>query len=188
MKFRTIVIAFFFALLLTPSMKAAGQTYNDAISIDPFSLLWGFSATFETKMSETNSLTLSAMYASWGGGGWFGVTSYNETYFGVGASYRWYIVNWFWDKKKKHGPIEGFGFGPAVALGFYSGYDGTWDINNGTFGKRTSPSVSIGGEASYKWVFAENWFLEPVVKLLITIPTYSRGFGDYGGINIGYTW
>ncbi len=183
MKLRTLLIAFFFALLLTPSMKAAGGLYNDAISIDPFSLLWGVSATYETKMSETNSLTLSAMYASWGWG-WAGLS---ETYFGVGASYRWYIVNWFWDKKKKHGPIEGFGFGPAVALGYYSGYD-NWDWINNKYDSRGTISVSIGAEASYKWVFAENWFLEPIVKLMITIPSYSRNFGDYGGINIGYTW
>ena len=188
MKLRALLIALLFAFILIPNNSAKAQFYNDAISIEPINLLFmDVVATYESKFSDKNSLAFTLNYFSWSTGGLFGYEGFTDTYIGLSATYRFYIFDWYFDKHKKHGPIEGFSFGPAVAVGYSTYSYGGWNYITNTWDSKKSIAFSIGGEAAYKWVFSENWFLEGIAKLWLTFPTDAH-FTDWGGVKIGYTW
>src|SRR5579863_3922063 len=86
------VIAIFFLIELAPakaqdtqtqSSGGAGQSYSNAISADPIRLLWGeLDASFEHKLSASNSIVVFGDYWSLGG---------LWSAYGFGGSYRWYL-------------------------------------------------------------------------------------------------
>jgi len=144
----------------TSASEAKGG-YSSAISGDALGLLFSnyLTITYEFTMSPQNSLSIFGTFYS--SGGWDA--------FGVGASYRWYLI-------KSTGPIlEGFSFGPKAGLSFWSGNgDGT--------------SFAAGGEAAYKWIFG-GFVVEPILSLMIPFQTYGHS-GVYWvlGCNLGYAW
>ncbi|PKL85185.1 MAG: hypothetical protein CVV22_09150 [Ignavibacteriae bacterium HGW-Ignavibacteriae-1] len=142
------------------------KNYNQSIGVNPIGLAFGFfNAKYEQQVTAENSFTVDALY--WGFAGW--------SAFGVGGSYRWYL---FQEEDKA---LRGFGFGPAVSLGF-------WSFEHSTFSGGTS--LSIGGEAAYKWVFEGGFVVEPYVSLTFNVLDISgltyRPFGL--GVVLGYAW
>ncbi len=146
------------------------KKYNQAITGNPIGLAFGFlNATYEQQVSKDNSFTAFGSY--WSFGGW--------TAFGVGGSYRWYLMQ---DDKKA---LEGLSFGPMVSLGFWS-YDNLGYIDD--WGSGTS--FAIGAEGAYKFVFDGGFTVEPIVQIGFNVLTITgldyRAFGL--GCNIGYAW
>lgn len=141
------------------------KNYNEAITANPLALAFGiFNVNYEMQVSKENTLVIGGIY--YGYQGWTG--------FGVSGTYKWYI---FQDQEK---PIKGFGFGPSAAIAFL-GY------TNDTYSNRMS--LSIGGEASYKWIF-DDFVLEPVFGINYNVLSEAgldwRPF--YLGVNVGYAW
>ncbi len=179
MKIRTsIILALAVVLLALPAgnMKAqekSGLNYGHVISANPIGLALGiFNATYEHRLSKTNSLTVSGYFYSYAS---------SWAAYGVGGSYRWYL-NVFEDGKK---PIEGLSVGPAAVISFWS-YD--WDgYGNSPYDGGTS--IAIGGEAAYKWIFG-SFSVEPLFQLLISLVDISGlSYQSWGlGVNLGYAW
>ena len=167
-KFSLFIIILSLITMCTLSPAAKAQKHEHSISANPIGLVFGvINATYENKLSKENSFTVSGYYWSY--------SSWNA--FGVGGSYRWYIVD-------KHA-LEGFSFGPVVSLGFWS-WDGNSIVNDNYDG---GTSLSIGGEAAYKWIFG-SFVVEPQVGFSINLIKINglsyRGFGL--GVNLGYAW
>jgi hypothetical protein len=175
MKLRTILIAFFFALLLTPSLKAAGEKVSGALTIDPVALLFGpIYVTYEMQTDPQNSLSIHAFYDR----GWWGWSG-----FGAGASYRWYIFDWYLEKDKKQSPLKGFSFGPRATIGYYS-WSSDYSFLDTYAGYGNKLYFSIGAEAAYKWVFS-GFVVEPIIRVMIPITSLGGYSGDYMGVNLG---
>jgi hypothetical protein len=157
------------ALLIFSATNLSAQKadkYTQAITANPIGLIFGyFNASYEFQVAPENTLTINGLY--WGYSGW--------SAFGIGGSYRWYIVKE--DKKKI---IEGFGFGPTASLGF-------WNYENDGYSGGTS--LSIGGVASYKWVFG-GFVVEPLLVLSFNLMTIEGlAYNSFGlGCNLGYAW
>ncbi len=160
------------ASLSTP-LKAA---YDNVISANPFTLInWGrFNVTFEHKIDKLNSFTVF-------------IESYNTKYYnnwtgyGIGGSYRWYISP-FNDNKRS---LEGFSFGPLAVLSFWeSKYSDKYKYNY------SGQSLSIGGEAAYKWVWG-GFALEPSLILMLDALTVDHRDDKNHlswNVKIGYAW
>ncbi len=164
------MMLFVFVCLYTllPGQSIA-QPYSNSISANPIGLAFGvLNATYENKLSPTNSFTIFGLY--------YGYTDWAA--FGVGGSYRWYL-----DINEGKRPIEGLSVGPMAEFGFWSWSGPSYITNDG------GASFAIGGEVAYKWVF-NKFVVEPIVRLSIPVVkihglTY-HSFG--GGVNLGYAW
>ncbi len=112
----------------------------------------------------------------------------NWTGYAIGASYRWYISP-FKDRKTS---LEGFSFGPLAIISFWD-TDGFYYYHNKNkvfYDKHTSTSLSIGGEAAYKWVWG-GFSLEPKITLILNAYAHDGRDGNRPldlNINIGYAW
>lgn len=167
MKYRIFLIALIMGLLIVPNLQSAPK-YSNSLSANPIGLVFGvLNATYEWQTTPENSFTIFGSY--WTLSDW--------SAWGFGASYRWYIVP---QTGKKI--IEGFSFGPRAELSYWD-YLSTWYNYSGGLG------ISIGGEASYKWVFG-GFVVEPQITLMINVVKVSGlsypGFGT--GVNLGYAW
>lgn len=165
----TIAIVFAMSFGVTKA-----QEYSRAISVDPLDFLISkvFNATYEHKLSPTNSFTIFASYYSYSD--WWSA-------YGIGGSYRWYLTELLNDNTT---PIGGLSVGPMAKISFWS-FDGPtyWTYDGGT-------SIIIGAEAAYKYNFADNWFVEPIVRLGFAVTDLDGLAYDPmgGGLNIGYSW
>ena len=157
--------------------KAAAPEYttskNNVVSINPFPLMWGqINVQLEHKMGPKNSISVNAGYWSW---------SEYWAAFNVGASYKWYF-DIFEENKSA---LNGLAVGPRIDFEYWqTSRDWGWlDYSN-------YPSLRIGAEVSYKWVFGDGkWAVEPNVKLTIPIMKKDYGFSPYNygyGVNVGY--
>ncbi len=163
------------AILFATSFTGVKAQYTSAISIDPLDFLISkvVNATYEYRLSENNSLTLSASY--------YAYSDYWKA-FGIGGSYRWYLSDVLRDEKE---PIEGLSVGPMVRLSFWTfdGADPLDVVDDGAY-------IVIGGEAAYKYNFAPNWFVEPIIRIGFAVTDLEYlGYDPIGGgINLGYNW
>ena len=174
-KFISLLLAFTFAAATLTTANAADYTTSKdkVVSINPFSFMWGdFSAKLEIKKSPNNSISFDV-----------GIWSYydNWTGFKLGASYKWYI-DLFEEKKSS---LNGLALGPRVDLAYWStNYD--W----GAYAYESYPSLGIGAEVSYKWVFGGGkWAVEPNIKFSFPVMRKKYGFTpqDHGyGVSVGY--
>ncbi len=166
-----IVIVLMTSISSDAVAQRAVKRYNHAIGANPLGLAFGMlNATYEQQVGPENSFTVNGLY-------W---TLLDWSAFGIGGSYRWYLMQ---DDNKA---LKGFSFGPTINLGFWSyknsfGYAGAYD--GGT-------SVAIGAEANYKFVFDGGFMIEPGISfsfnaVSITGLSYP-GFGI--GANLGYAW
>ena len=173
MKFKSIVLIIIaVAAISIPSKNALAISYNNAISANPLGLAFGiFNATYENRISAGNSFTIYASYWSY----------VDWAAYGLGGSYRWYLNNLVQNNKK---PLEGLSAGPAISIGFWK-WSGSSIYNN--YGNGTS--VSIGGEAAYKWVFS-GFVVEPIISISFNLVNINgliyKPFGL--GCNLGYAW
>lgn len=179
-KFITLFIVFTIVAATTTftTINAADYTTpkSKVVSIDPIDLINGrINATFENKMSATNSFTINASY-------W----SFNKylSAGGVGASYRWYIDPFEEGKKS----LNGLSVGPRLDF-FYWTYDWSeWHMDNYSY-----TTLAIGGEVNYKWAFGDGgkWIIEPSIKIAFPI-LKEKGYDHYTnygfGVNIGYAF
>jgi hypothetical protein len=141
------------------------KNYNEAITANPLALAFGIlNVNYEMQVSKENSLIIGGTY--YGYQGWTG--------FGLNGIYKWYL---FQDQEVA---LKGFGFGPSVGVAFL-GY------TNASYSSRMS--LSIGGEASYKWIF-DDFVLEPVFGINYNVLSQAgldwRPF--YLGVNVGFAW
>jgi hypothetical protein len=167
-----------FLLITINSVNSNAQqrgTYDNAITANPLGLIFGvFNAQYEFQTSGNNSFLIRGNY-------WTpGVAFAGWTAYGVGASYRWYIDPFNQGTR----PIEGFNFGPAVAVDFWS-----WD-DDPFFNYDGGAAFRIGAEASYKWVFG-GFAVEPGLNLMFSASNV-EGLGTLSALgllfNIGYAW
>ena len=149
------------------------QKYNYAIGINPIGLAFGMiNATYEQKLSRTNSFTVS--------GDFFTISDWYAI--GLSGSYRFYYK--LHDGQKP--ALEGFSFGPLLSIAYWN-FTGNKDARNDYGGM----SIAIGGEVAYKWAFTDNFYIEPTINVSINVlkitgdPTYSL---FHGGVAIGYAW
>lgn len=147
--------------------KQRVTSYTQAVTADPVGLIFGlFNATYEQRLSPENSFTASLLYYS--NNGWTGL--------GLGGSYRWYIV------KGSRPIIEGLSFGPAINL-----Y--TFEPENEFFD--SGMSITVGGEAAYKFVISDGFVIEPSVYLgfpLIKVDD-DLSYNVFSfGVRLGYAW
>lgn len=166
-----LIAAAFIALPLSNEVKAQKKSYSQSIIANPLGLAFGmFNATYEQRVTETNSFTVNGYYWSF----------LDWQAYGFGGSYRWYLSP-FDDGKKI---LEGFSFGPVVAVGFWS-WDGmVTDLYDG------GTSINIGAEAAYKWVWG-GFVLEPSISLLFNVSSISGldSYSPFGlGLGLGYAW
>jgi hypothetical protein len=183
-------VAVLFLIELAPAQaqdaQTSGQTassYSNAFSADPIRLLWGeFDASFEHKLSSSNSIVIFGDYWSLGG---------LWSAYGFGGSYRWYLnVTSVTGADKS--ALEGFNIGPIASIAFWSWkgasfYDPYGVLSNYSGGT----SFQIGASAAYKWVFGGGWFVEPNLSLLVNVGSITgfSGYNAFGfGGNFGYAW
>jgi hypothetical protein len=168
-----IIVLAVMLLGATGNANAQKEKYGQCIGANPLGLVFGqLNVTYEQQLSKTNSFTVSGYYMS--------ISDWSA--FGFGGSYRWYISP-FKDGKKI---IEGFSFGPLLAIGFWN-YDGAYDYPDGNNG---GTSIALGCEAAYKWVWG-GFYLEPMLNIQFSLMKPDH-YGTYDmfhlGANIGYAW
>ena len=166
------IIAIAFLVVLTLSAlpnRTQAQAYSKSIGADPLGLAFGlFNATFESKISSTNSFTLFGSY-------W---TYVDWSAYGFGGSYRWYF-----DLNDGKRPITGLSAGPFASVGFWTwGGPSYIDYSGGT-------SFAIGGEVAYKWVFG-GFVVEPILRLALPVSKVNGlNYTSFGlGCTLGYAW
>ncbi len=169
-KFTLLTILIIIFAMSLPSESYSAGNYENSISGDPISLIFGnINVTFEHQVMPQNSFTVFASYWSY----------FDWTAWGIGGSFRWYIV-----KEPGKRILEGFSFGPFLAVNFWS-WGGNTFLNDYAGGT----TIAIGGEAAYKWVFS-GFVVEPILRLAIPFGTLNglsyRSFGI--GCNLGYAW
>lgn len=159
------------------SLKNTSQDqypYQKAVSIDPIDFLVSkvFNATYEQKISPTNSFTVFASY--------YDYSDYWSAY-GIGASYRWYLTDVIQDNES---PIGGLSVGPMARISFWD-YTGPNPLNLDYGGSL----FVIGAEAAYKFTFGQ-WYIEPILRLGFAVSKLDYlGYDPMGGgINVGYAW
>jgi hypothetical protein len=160
--------------------KAAAPDYttskNNVVSINPVSLIYGsINVSLEHKMGTKNSISVNAGY--WSRNEWWAA-------FNVGASYKWYFDAF----EENKSALNGLAVGPRIDFEYWqTSRDWAW---LGLSEYDDYPSLRIGAEVSYKWVFGDGkWAVEPNFKL--TIPIIKKDYGftlqSYGyGVNVGY--
>jgi hypothetical protein len=168
-----ISLCFFFSVNDVSAQKIGGKRYQNAIGINPISLVWKqLVVNFEFQVDKFNTINIQGLY--WfPGDDWVG--------YGLSGTYRWYIMDLFKDRKI---PIQGFSVGPTVGF-LHFGWNGMnlYDNYGGT-------SFAIGGEAAYKWIF-NDWVVEPKFQLLIDITSVNglSGWSPFTlGCSVGYAW
>lgn len=159
----------------TNTSNAQGISANNAISIDPISLLSNgtLNATFESKINSSNSFTIFGSYYQ------YKKDNFDWSGFGFGGSYRWYIDIF---SEGKRG-FNGFSVGPMAKVTFWS-WNGTENLY------KNSTEVTIGLEAAYKWVFSNQWAVEPRFYYGIDFSNIDGlNYVPWGiGVNLGYVW
>jgi hypothetical protein len=160
-----ITVVLVFASQSSAFSQRTVKNYNEAVTANPLALAFGIlNVNYEMQVSKDNSLVLGATYLGYQG--WSG--------FGVSGIYKWYM---FQDQDKA---IKGFGFGPSASVSFLN-------YENSSYSSRMA--LSIGGEASYKWII-DDFVLEPVFGLNYNVLSEAgldwRPF--YLGVNLGYAW
>ena len=171
-----ICVVTLFALVIQANAADYTTKKTKVISIDPLDLLFEgrINATFETKMSPTNSLTINATY-------W----NYTKYFYaiGAGASYRWY-VDPFEEGKKG---LNGFSVGPRAEF-----FSWTWDPGIKGWETESEITLSIGAEVAYKWTFSDKWVVEPIFKLGFPVKKPDWGGWSYTnwglGVNLGHAF
>lgn len=146
------------------------KRYHQSISANPVGLIFGIlNATYEQQISAKNTFTVNGLY--WSIGNW--------TAFGIGGSYRWYILESETNKK----PIEGLSVGPTISFSSWS-----FDTDFGSLDVDEGLNVALGGEVAYKWVFGSGFTVEPILSFSFGV----TGVGDLtpfgAGVNLGYAW
>lgn len=163
-------LAMLFSAVEADAQKKVVKNYKQSIGANPLGLAFGLlNATYEQQLSKNNSFTVSGLY--WSIGSW--------TAWGLGGSYRWYLLQTDTGKR----PLEGFSAGPLISFSSWS-YDYDFDIVNIDEGI----NVAIGAEAGYKWIFGSGFMVEPTVSVSFGL----TGVGDFTpfglGVNLGYAW
>lgn len=169
MSFKKIFVAAFLIAVMIPSIMTAQREvkkYNYSIGVSPISLAFGIMPLiYEQQIGKENTFTAQFVYSGYQG----------FTGIGLGGSYRWYL---FQERDKA---IKGFGFGPLARIEYFS-------YENDTYSSKTA--ISIGAEASYKWIFDGGFMVEPLLQIgfsVVNIDGLSyRPFGI--GVNVGYAW
>jgi len=167
------IIAILLLLIAVPQNSAAKE-YHQQISVDPLGLIFGmFNVQYEKQYSAKNSFTANLQY--WG----YSSGIYKWSAIGVGGSWRFYLM------QDDILAIRGFSFGPLAQINYWSWTGSSVSSLDGGL------SVSIGGEASYKWIFDNDFSVEPTFKLFFPLNNLEGlgGLQSYGlGCNIGYAW
>lgn len=165
-----MILAFVFFAVATNNSFAAKSSYSQSITANPLGLAFGLlNATYEQQLSPNNSFTVSGYY--------FSITDWNA--YGIGGSYRWYIDLF----KTRQKPIEGFSVGPKAGFSFW-GWDGITGIYD------DGMTITIGGEALYKWVW-DGFALEVGINLDFPVikPKGLSGLTPFGLVAaVGYAW
>lgn len=172
-KLLTLIVV---ALAMISISASADYTTNktSVISVDPLDLINAgrINAIYETKFGNANnSLTINGSYWSW--------SEYGSA-IGAGVSYRWYLDPFKEGKKA----LNGLSLGPRLDYYYW-----TWDFFAG-YSDYSYSTLAIGGEVNYKWVFDNQWVVEPNIKFGIPILKESGGsYTSYGfGLNLGYAF
>ena len=168
-----ITVCFLLSVTDAEAQKRGGKRYQQAITINPVTLIWDqVIITYEHQTGKFNTFTVQGLL--WApGGGWTG--------YGIGGSYRWYLMNLFNDKKI---PIQGFSVGPVLGIIQYN-----WD-GEGIFSDYGGTSIGIGGEAAYKFVFSD-FVVEPKFQIFLNVSsvTGNPAWNSFTiGCNVGYAW
>lgn len=155
---------------LSQAQTNAQGNFHQAITTNPFGLIWGMlNASYEQQIAPKNTFTVNATYWSYSDW-WTGIS--------VGGSYRFYLM------QEKERAIKGFSFGPLAQLTYWGVDTDYYDYDGGI-------DISIGAEASYKWIFEGGWTVEPTFRLFFPLMNIEGlgGLNNYGfGANVGYAW
>ena len=174
-KFIALLLAFsFVAATINTSAAMYTTSKSKVVSIDPFDLINAgrINATYERKISAKNSFCINGSF-------W----SFDEfrTAFGIGGAYRWYF-DLFEEGKSS---MNGLSVAPRLDLYYWSE---SW--NNHLLKDESYPTLALGAEVNYKWVFSDKWVIEPTIKLVFPVLKKSgHRYTNHGfGINLGYAF
>lgn len=171
MKFKTIIVIIALTVVFAGTYQNANaqkkvMNYTKSISANPLFLAFGLlNATYEQQIAPTNSFTVFGSYSSFA----------SWTAFGLGGTYRWYIMP---DQEQ---PIKGLSAGPLVGFEMWSYETDVYE---------SSVSLAIGGEIAYKWVFDGGFTVEPVAQIKFNLlDVEGLTYRPVAvGVNLGYAW
>ena len=170
-----LIIAIIATAITLPSVSYSqrASAKNNDISVDfvNFFVHTTLSAQYEWKVGPTSSWAARAYFVA------TGASNNNTIAFGLGAAYRFYIL----DSRA----LSGFTIAPAADIFFFK---------NSNLGK-SKISFAIGGDAGYKWFF-DQITVEPVLGFrdgfsgAEVIPGVNNFTSIYftGSVYIGYAW